>query len=292
MADTDTSTTYADASSQRVTAENGIEYAYRDLGQGDVPLILLQHFRGNLDYWDPALVDELAAKRRVVTFNNVGVASTTGVTPNTIGAMAHGAIDFIEAMNFDRVDLLGFSVGSFVAQEIALIRPDLLRRVVLASSAPQGAPGMHGWAPDVIGAVGRPEPTPEEYMSVFFARTDTSRAAGQQAAGRIFGARTNDRDAPATWQTRQAQYDAVCAWGIPNHSMLERVSAIEHPVFVANGDSDPMILPRYSYLLAGLLPNARLTIYADSAHGFLFQHHSQFATDVNAFLDETTGGAQ
>jgi len=87
---------------------------------------------------------------------------------------------------------------------------------------------------------------------------------------------------------RQAQYDAVCAWGIPNHSMLERLSAIELPVLVANGDSDPMILPRYSYLLAGLLPNARLTIYADSAHGFLFQHHSQFATDVNAFLDETT----
>jgi pimeloyl-ACP methyl ester carboxylesterase len=288
MADTDTSTTYADASTQRVKAENEIEYAYRDLGQGDVPLILLQHFRGNLENWDPALVDDLAAKRRVVTFNNVGVASTSGTTPDTVEAMAHGAIDFVEAMNFDRVDLLGFSLGSFVAQEIALIRPDLLRRVVLASSAPQGAAGMHGWAAEVIGAVGKPETTAEEYFSVFFAPTDTSRGAGQEAAGRIFGARTNDRDEPTTWQTRQAQYDAVCAWGIPNHSMLERVSAIKLPVFVANGDSDPMILPRYSYLLAGLLPNARLTIYADSAHGFLFQHHSQFATDVNAFLEETT----
>jgi pimeloyl-ACP methyl ester carboxylesterase len=292
MATTDASSTYADTATQRVAAENGIEYAYRDLGQGDVPLILLQHFRGNLDNWDPALVDDLAAERRVVTFNNVGVASTSGTTPYTVEAMAHGAIDFVEAMNFDRVDLLGFSIGSFVAQELALIRPDLLRRVVLASSAPQGAAGMHGWAPDVIGAVGRPETTPQEYISVFFAPTDTSRAAGQQAAGRIFGARTTDRDEPTTWLTRQAQYDAVCAWGIPNHSMLERVSAIELPVLVANGDSDPMILPRYSYLLAGLLLNARLTIYADSAHGFLFQHHSQFATDVNAFLDETTLGPQ
>ena len=91
---------------------------------------------------------------------------------------------------------------------------------------------------------------------------------------------------PTTWQTRQAQYDAVCAWGVPNHSLLERVSAIDLPVFVANGDSDPMILPRYSYLLAGLLPNARLTIYPDSAHGFLFQHHSRFAADVHAFLEE------
>jgi pimeloyl-ACP methyl ester carboxylesterase len=276
---------YTDTLTQRVSAESGIEYAYRDAGQGDVPLVALQHFRGNLDNWDPALLDALAAARRVVAFNNAGVASTTGATPNTIEAMAQGAIAFIEAMGFRQVDLLGFSIGSFVAQEIALIRPDLLRRVVLASSAPQGAAGMHGWAPEVIGAVGEPEPNPQGYLGVFFAPTATSREAGQRVAGRVFG-RTNNRDAPTTWQTRQAQYDAVCAWGIPNHSMLERPSAIELPVFVANGDSDPMILPRYSYLLAGLLPDARLTIYPDAAHGFLFQHHSQFAADVDAFLAE------
>jgi pimeloyl-ACP methyl ester carboxylesterase len=274
---------YVDAQIQRITAENGIEYAYRDVGTGDPPLVLLQHFRGNLDNWDPALVDELAAQRRVVTFDNVGVGSSTGVTPNTIEAMAHGAIAFVEAMGFLKADLLGFSIGSFVAQEVALIRPDLLRRLVLASSAPQGAAGMHGWAPEVIGAVGQPEPNPQGYIDVFFAHTDSSREAGRQAAGRIFG-RTTNQDAPTTWQTRQAQYDAVCTWGIPDHSLLQRVAAIELPVFVANGDSDPMILPRYSYLLAGLLPDARLTIYPDSAHGFLFQHHSQFAADVNAFL--------
>jgi pimeloyl-ACP methyl ester carboxylesterase len=284
-AKTDAATAYADAVTQRVKAQNGFEYAYRDVGKGDVPLVTLQHFRGNLDNWDPALIDALAADRRVVPFNNVGVASTTGTTPNTVEAMAHGAIAFIDAMGFEKVDLLGFSIGSFVAQEIALIRPDLLRRVVLASSAPQGAAGMHGWAPEVIGAVGEPEPNPQGYLEVFFAPTDTSRQAGQQAAGRIFG-RTTNRDEPTTWQTRQAQYDAVCAWGIPNHSMLERVAAIALPVFVANGDSDPMILPRYSHLLAGLIPDARLTIYPDSAHGFLFQHHTQFAADVNAFLAE------
>jgi pimeloyl-ACP methyl ester carboxylesterase len=286
MTVTETPVNYIEASTLRVTAANGIEYAYRDVGDSDVPLVLLQHFRGNLDNWDPALVDALAADRRVVTFDNLGVGATTGTTPNTIEAMAHDAIAFLEAMNFERVDLLGFSIGSFVAQEIALIRPDLLRRVVLASSAPKGAAGMHGWAPEVIGAVGTPETSPEGYISVFFAHTKTSLDAGQEAAGRIFGGRTTDRDEPTTWQTRQAQYDAVCAWGIPNYSLLERVSAIDLPVFVANGDSDPMILPRYSYLLAGLLPNARLTIYPDSAHGFLFQHHSQFAADVHAFLEE------
>ncbi len=278
-------TGYADASIKRVTAENAIEYAYRDLGAGDVPLVLLQHFRGNLDNWDPALIDDLAAERRVVPFDNVGVGATTGTTPNTVEAMAHDAIAFIEAMSYQQVDLLGFSIGSFVAQEIALIRPDLLRRVVLGSSAPQGAARMHGWAPEVIGAVGQPEPNPQGYLDVFFAPTKTSLEAGQKAAGRIFG-RTTNRDEPTSWQTRQAQYDAVCTWGIPNHALLERVSAIDLPVFVANGDSDPMILPRYSYLLAGLLPNARITIYPDSAHGFLFQHHSRFAADVHAFLEE------
>jgi pimeloyl-ACP methyl ester carboxylesterase len=282
---TDTPVRYLDASTERVTADDGIEYAYRQLGKGDVPLVLLQHFRGNLDNWDPALIDALAADRHAVTFDNVGVGATTGSTPNTVEAMAHGAIAFLEAMEFQRVDLLGFSIGSFVAQEIALIRPDVLRRVVLASAAPQGAAGMHGWAPEVIGAVGTPQTSPEGYISVFFAPTATSREAGQQAAGRIFG-RTTGRDEPTTWQTRQAQYDAVCAWGIPDHSLLQRVAAIELPVFVANGDSDPMILPRYSHLLAGLLPDARLKIYPDSAHGFLFQHHSQFAADVQEFLEE------
>jgi pimeloyl-ACP methyl ester carboxylesterase len=286
MTITETSVKSTDASTLRVTAGNAIEYAYRELGDGDVPFVLLQHFRGNLDNWDPALVDALATDRRVISFDNVGVGATTGETPNMIEAMAHDAIAFIEALNLQRIDLLGFSIGSFVAQEIALIRPDLLRRVVLASSAPQGAAGMHGWAPEVIGAVGTPETSPQGYLEVFFAATDTSRQAGQQAAGRIFGGRSTDRDEPTTWQTRQAQYDAVCAWGIPNHSLLERVSAIDLPVFVANGDSDSMILPRYSHLLAGLLPDARLKIYPDSAHGFLFQHHGQFAADVHSFLEE------
>ena len=278
-------TTEEQTTIRRVAAENGIEYAYRDRGASEVPLVLLQHFRGNLDNWDPALIDALAAERRVVAFDNVGVAGTSGRTPSTVEAMAHDALAFVDALGLERIDLLGFSIGSFVAQEIALVRPDLLRRLVLASAAPQGASGMHGWAPDVIAAVGGQEPNPQGYLDVFFAHTDTSRQAGQEAAGRIFG-RTTNRDEPTSWQTRQAQYDAICAWGIPNHSLLERVAGIELPVFVANGDSDPMIPPRYSYLLAGLLPDARLKLYPDSAHGFLFQHHEEFAADVHAFLEE------
>ena len=277
---------YVDAETQQLSGSNGVEYAYRSTGErsGAAPLVILQHFRGNLDNWDPALVDALARGRRVITFDSRGVAASSGTTPSTIAQMALDAIDFIEALDVDEVDLLGFSIGSFVAQEIALVRPSIVGKVVLAASAPKGAAGMHGWAPDVIAAVGQPETSPGGYLSVFFAGSEASRAAGQAVAGRIFGARTADRDAPTDWETRLAQYDAVCEWGQPNHSLLERVSAIDKPVFVANGDSDPMILPRYSYLLAGLIPDARLKIYPDAAHGFLFQHHAEFAADVEAFL--------
>jgi pimeloyl-ACP methyl ester carboxylesterase len=285
MSQTGSLATYVDVETEVVSAANGVDYAYRSTGDpGAPPLVLLQHFRGNLDNWDPALIDALASNRRVISFDNRGVAASSGTTPNTIAQMAVDATDFIDALEVEAVDVLGFSIGSFVAQEIALIRPSIVRKIVLASSAPQGASGMHGWAPEVIEAVGQPETSPVGYLSVFFTGSEAGRAAGQQVAGRVFGARTVGRDDPTSWQTRLAQYDAVCAWGQPNHSMLERVSAIEMPVFVANGDSDPMILPRYSHLLAGLIPGAKLEIYPDAAHGFLFQHHAEFAADVDAFL--------
>jgi pimeloyl-ACP methyl ester carboxylesterase len=118
---------------------------------------------------------------------------------------------------------------------------------------------------------------------VFFTQSAASRQAGQQALRRMY-ARTDDRDTATTWATREAQYDAVCAWGIPDHALLQRLSALDMPVFMANGDSDPMIPPHYSYLLAGLIPHAQVKIYLDSAHGFLFQHHAEFAADVNTFL--------
>jgi pimeloyl-ACP methyl ester carboxylesterase len=285
MSETTQVAAYVDTETRVLSAPNGVQYAYRTTGASDGPaLVLLQHFRGNLDNWDPALIDALARGHRVITFDNRGVGASSGATPSTIAQMALDAIDFIDALGVGEVDLLGFSIGSFLAQEIALVRPSIVRKVVLASSAPQGASGMHGWAPEVIDAVGKPETPAADYLGVFFTGSEAGRASGQQVAGRVFGARTVDRDAATSWQTRLAQYDAVCAWGQPNHSLLERVSAIDKPVFIAAGDSDPMILPRYSHLLAGLIPDARLKIYPDAAHGFLFQHHAEFAADVDAFL--------
>jgi pimeloyl-ACP methyl ester carboxylesterase len=268
-----------------VSAANGVDYAYREVGEGTPALVLLQHFRGDLDNWDPALVDALARDRRVVTFDNTGVGGSTGTTPSTITQMARDAIAFLDALELGAVDLLGFSIGSFVAQEIALTRPGLVRRLVLASAAPRGAAGMHGWAPEVIAAVGAPARNADGYLGVFFTRSAASRQAGVETLGRLT-ARRDDRDKETTWPTRLAQYDAVCEWGIPDHGQLQRVSAIGMPVFVANGDSDPMILPHFSYLLAGLIPQAQVKIYPDAAHGFLFQHHAQFARDVDEFLAE------
>ena len=146
MSETTLVATYVDTETHVVSAVNGVDYAYRSTGGATdaTPLVAMQHFRGNLDNWDPALIDALARGRRVITFDNRGVAASSGTTPSTIAQMALDAIDFIDALGVGAVDLLGFSIGSFLAQEIALIRPDLLRRVVLASSAPQGAAGMHG----------------------------------------------------------------------------------------------------------------------------------------------------
>lgn len=279
---------YLDAKTSTVKGANGVGYAYRRLGpRTGRPLLLLQHFRGNLDNWDPDLVDALAVSRDVIAFDNVGVAASTGVTPTTFEQMADDAITFVEALELDTIDLLGFSIGSFIAQEMALTRPSLIAKVVLASTAPQGAPGMHGWAPDIIGAIGEPTTAPEGYLHAFFTDSDASRSAGRRVLGRIY-ARSEGRDEQTTWQTRNAQYDAVMRWGTPNFGMLQRLGTIRQPVFIANGDSDRMILPWYSHLTASLIPDSFVKLYPDAAHGFLYQHASAFAADVHEFLGETT----
>lgn len=279
-------TGYLSVANSTTQGANGIEYHYRRFGNPSKrPLVLLQHFRGNLDNWDPALLDALAEGREVIAFDNTGVGASTGIVPSSVTQMAHDALTFLSALGLTRVDLLGFSLGGFVAQEIALIRPDAVERIVLAATAPQGAPGMHGWITDIIDAVGSAETTGEQLLHAFFTDTDSSRSAGAEFLGRIF-ARTDDRDQPTDWATRVAHYDAVVQWGIPNHGMLERLRAITHPVLVANGEKDRMILPRYTHLLGGLLPDAAVNIYPDAGHGFLFQHHGEFAADTARFLDQ------
>jgi pimeloyl-ACP methyl ester carboxylesterase len=260
----------------------GVEFAYRRFGRpGESPLVLLQHFRGNLDNWDPALVDALAAEREVVLVDYPGVGSTTGEPSSNIAATARQMIAFISAVGLDWIDLLGFSIGGFVAQEIALVRPTLIRRLVLAATGPKGAPGMHGWRKDIADAA-RGESKPENLLYIMFAQTDASQQKGKEFLDRFLERR--NRDAPTSDAARDAQYDAVVEWGIPDHSALQRLTGIESATLVLQGDNDLMIPTKLSYLLAGLIPDAQIRIYPDAAHGFLFQYPAEVAAEVNAFL--------
>lgn len=270
---------------QFVEAANGVRYAYRRFGKaGATPLVLLPRFRGEMETWDSDLLDPWARDREVILFNNRGVASTSGVTPSTIAEMARDVIAFCEALGLSTIDLLGFSLGGFVAQDVALIRPSLVRKLVLAATAPRGGPAMHGWRKDIADAVRKDAPGAAELLYTFFKPTKTSQTAGGAYLGR-FMARAEGRDTVSSLQTRDAHYDAVCEWGIPDHGALQRLEAITQPTFVANGDADAMIPPKLSCLMAGLIPNAQLTIYPDAGHGFLFQHAAAFGADVTAFLN-------
>jgi pimeloyl-ACP methyl ester carboxylesterase len=274
---------------QAVEAANGVRYAFRRLGEASSapPLVLLQHYRGNLDNWDPALVDALASMREVILFDSAGVGGSSGSTPRTVTEMAHDALGFLEALELQDVDLLGFSLGGFVAQELVLIRPRLVRRLVLAGTGPQGGEDMHGFADDVYVSATRDEPAAEDLLALFFERSETSIAAGWEFVRRIF-ARTDDRDAETTLATRDAQLDAIHTWGIPDPSKLDRLAGIRQPVLVANGDNDRMVPTRNSHRLAERLPDARLRIYPDAGHGFLFQYPCEFAAEVQTFLARRT----
>jgi pimeloyl-ACP methyl ester carboxylesterase len=267
----------------RLVEAAGIEFAYRRFGRpAERPLVLLQHFRGNLDNWDPALTDALAAQREVILVDYPGVGSSMGTPSSTISSMARSMIGFADALGLDRIDLLGFSIGGFVAQEIALVRPALVRRLILAATGPKGAPGMHGWRKDIAVAA-RGESKPENLLYIMFAHSETSQAKGREFLGR-FLKRQEGRDAPTSDAARDAQYDAVVDWGIPDHSALQRLTGITSPTLVLQGDDDLMIPTKLSYVLAGLIPDAQVRIFADAAHGFLFQYPTEVAADVNAFL--------
>jgi pimeloyl-ACP methyl ester carboxylesterase len=277
-----TEATHKTASMQAVEAA-GIELAYRRFGSpAEVPLVMLQHFRGNLDNWDPALTNALAAEREVILVDYPGVGSSTGEPDRTIAAIARRMIAFADALGLAEVDLLGFSIGGFVAQEIALVRPTLVRRLVLAATGPKGAPGMHGWRED-IAAAARGESKPENLLYIMFAHTETSQAKGKEFLGR-FLERQEGRDAATSDAARDAQYDAVVEWGIPDHAALQRLTGIECPTLVIQGDGDLMIPTKLSHLMAGLIPDARIRIYPDSAHGFLFQYPTEVAAEVSTFL--------
>jgi pimeloyl-ACP methyl ester carboxylesterase len=270
----------------RVEAANGVRYVYRRFGNAEtsaLPLLMLIHYRANLDNWDPALVDALAQEREVVLIDNIGVAGSSGMTPSTVGEMALGVIAFTDALDLYSYDVLGFSLGGFVAQEVAMRRPYAVRRLVLAGTGPEGGRDMHVYSGRIRAIAVSDEPAIEDLLTLFFEDTATSQARGQEFLKRIQTRRT-DRDELADLATRDAQLSAISTWGVPDPTRLNRLAAITQPVLVANGDNDRMVPTENTHLLAQHLPNATLRIYPDAGHGFLFQCPAEFAAEVNAFL--------
>jgi len=268
-------------------AADGVTYRYRRFGTpsaSTVPLLCLVHFRATLDNWDPAFVDALAAEREVILVDLAGVGGSTGTTPNTVEEMAHNTVAFLDAVELRRYDLLGFSLGGFIAQEVALLRPWQLRRLILAGTAPRGGRGIHVYTAGPIRDTALLDaPTPASLLILFFEKSASSQAKGVEFLERL-ALRTAERDAPSTRAVRDAQLTAISAWGVRDESRLQRLASIEQPVLVANGDNDAMVPTKNTYLLAEHLPNAKLSVYADAGHGFLFQYPVEFAAEVNEFL--------
>lgn len=273
------------APNQHISAANGTSYAYRRFGRaGTRPVLLLNHFRGNLDNWDPAFVDDIAEQREVILVDTAGTGLSTGTTPETAAGLARDALTFVDALGLEQIDLLGFSTGGFAAQEVVLLRPHLVRRLVLAGTGPRGGRDMHRWTDDVWAHAMKDIQGAEDILFLFFGPSEFSQAAGNEFVKRIF-TRETDRDTTPALSARDAVRAVVSEWGIPDGSQLARLGGITIPTLVANGDNDIMIPTVNTYLLAGHLPDADLVIYPDANHGFLFQYPHEFAARVNEHFD-------
>jgi pimeloyl-ACP methyl ester carboxylesterase len=260
----------------------GTRFVYRELGiDSGVPVIFLNHLAANLDNWDPRVVDGIAAKHRVITFDNRGLGASEGKTPDNVEAMARDAVAFIRALGFDRVDLLGFSLGGFVSQVIAQQQPALVRKIILAGTGPAGGEGIVNVTKlsylDTLHAYATFK-DPKELL--FFTRTDHGKSEGKAFIKRL-KERTSDRDKATTIRAFRTQLKAIHAWGLEKPADL---STIQHPVLVANGDDDRMVPTSNSYDLARRLPNATLRIYPDAGHGGIFQAHERFVPEALEFL--------
>lgn len=262
----------------------GVPFAYRELGPiSGVPVIFLHHLMAVLDDWDPRVIDGIALHRRVIAFDNRGVGASGGSVPHTVEEMGRDAIAFIRALGLRKVDLLGFSLGGGVAQMIALQAPDLVRRMVLAGTGPRGGGCIDEINRIAVIAYLKAALTlsdPRNFL--FFPRTPDGKRAAKDYLSRL-KERTKDRDKPISLQARRAQLKAIRTAGL---SAPDDLSVITQPVFVANGDRDLMVDSNHSADMARRLPNAKLTIYPDSGHGGVFQHHWAFVPAVLDFLAE------
>jgi pimeloyl-ACP methyl ester carboxylesterase len=267
----------------RTVDVDGTAFAYRQIGPTTgVPLVLLHHFTAVLDDWDPAVVDGLAAERRVILFDQRGVGASDGSTPDSVEAMAADAVAFLRALGLERVDLLGFSLGGMVAQVIAQEHPDLVRRIILAGTSPAGDAGPANTFTVLQEAIQKATAEgkhPKHFL--FFSPTASSQTAADAFLARL-NERTADRDPAATNETIGAQVTALAKW--ERSSSPAGLADVQQPVLVVNGDNDTMIPTISSFNLTRLLPDVQLSVYPNAGHGALFQHHDLFVQQALDFL--------
>ena len=258
----------------------GVRFAYRSFGASSkVPLIFFQHFIGNIDDWDPAITNEIAKSRKVILFNNTGVASTSGETPDSVAQMAKDAISFINALNITTADILGYSLGGFIGQQIAINAPGLIRKMILVGTAPRGSVSSFL---DFFNKMKMYEGA-ERFLFTFFSSTDNSRSKGMASLKRIY-APGNRRDSIVSNETMQAQAHAIHSWGTMKPSVI--INDIRQPTLIINGSNDEMLLTINSYKLFQEIQGSLLFLYPHSAHGALFQYPDMFVEHCNYFLDK------
>ncbi|MFC4211620.1 alpha/beta fold hydrolase [Pedobacter lithocola] len=276
--------THINAPTQFIEA-GSIRFAYRKIGKpSGIPILLLGHFRATMENWDPTITEGLGQDRSVILFSNTGVGATSGKTPDTVLQMAKDAIMFIEALGLKQLDLLGFSLGGFIAQQITIIRPDPVRRLVLAGTGPEGGEDMAAYPDHVTKAAINEIPVLEDFLLLFFSQSEKSQQAGRDFWERRH-LRISDVEPASSMETMGAQGKAIAAWGVPGSS-YSQLNKINQPVLITNGNNDIMVPTSNSYLMFRHIPSSKLILYPDSGHGFLFQYPSEFVSDVREFLNQ------
>ena len=261
-------------------------FAYRRFGRAhNTPVVFINHFRGNLESFDPLISDDLAADREVILFDNAGVGLSSGSAPDSVEGMARDAASFIDALDLDQVDLCAHSMGGEVGQLILLDRPDLVRRAILVGTGPRSGDGMGAMRPDTAELFGRTyERQDEMWLPIMFGPSAASQAAGRRWLERT-RARVDDRDTPVSVETATAHRAAASKWGAPTPDRFAYLREITAPVLVVNGRADIVIATINSFHLQQYLPNAQLILYPDSGHGPHFQYPELFLAEARLFLD-------